>query len=193
MSPTQLPVSQDEAEHFRVKPLTEIIKQQIYALMCFGCFQTCITKTTFKKKARFQSRINTKHKPSLETNAGFCSIWICRSITCDFLFFSAIATVSSISVEYSCLTSTATVSWNAVFGATSYRAAITDGQGRSLNCTSTDATCQISNLVCGERYTIRITAIANCESTSDGSYVFETGKDVLSQRSHSHLIQSSGG
>ncbi len=109
------------------------------------------------------------------------------------VFLSPLQQFPSISVEYSCLTSTATVSWNAVFGATSYRAAITDGQGRSLNCTSTDATCQISNLVCGERNTVRITAIANCESTSDGSYVFETGKDVLSQRSRSHLIQSSGG
>ncbi|XP_016419796.1 uncharacterized protein LOC107749215, partial [Sinocyclocheilus rhinocerous] len=65
-------------------------------------------------------------------------------------------------------------SWDVVFGATSYRAVITDGQGQSLNCTSTDTTCQISNLVCGERYAIRITAIANCESTSDGSYIFET-------------------
>lgn len=91
-------------------------------------------------------------------------------------------------MEYSCLTSTATVSWDGVFGATSYRAVITDGQGRSLNCTSTDTTCQISNLVCGERYAVRIAAIANCESTSDDSYVFETGKDALSQKSRSHLI-----
>ncbi|XP_016147370.1 uncharacterized protein [Sinocyclocheilus grahami] len=87
---------------------------------------------------------------------------------------STIATVSSISVEYSCRTSTATVSWDVAFGATSYRAVITDGQGRSLNCTSMDTTCQISNLVCGERYAVRIIAIANCESTSDGSYIFET-------------------
>ncbi|XP_016319981.1 serine-rich adhesin for platelets-like [Sinocyclocheilus anshuiensis] len=87
---------------------------------------------------------------------------------------STISTVSSISVEYSCLTSTAMVSWDVVFGATSYHAVITDGQGRSLNCTSTDTTCQVLMLVCGERYSVRITAFANCESTSDGSYIFET-------------------
>uniref|UniRef100_A0A8C1BB54 Fibronectin type-III domain-containing protein n=1 Tax=Cyprinus carpio carpio TaxID=630221 RepID=A0A8C1BB54_CYPCA len=87
---------------------------------------------------------------------------------------STISTASSISVEYSCLTSTAVVSWDVVFGATLYNTVITDGQGRSFNCTSTDTTCQFLTLVCGERYTVRITAIANCESTSDGSYVFET-------------------
>ncbi|KAK2900552.1 hypothetical protein Q8A67_008667 [Cirrhinus molitorella] len=85
-----------------------------------------------------------------------------------------ISAVSSISVEYNCLTSTALVSWDASFGATSYRASITDGQGRSLNCTSTDTACEISTLTCGERYHVWITAIANCESTSDGSYFFET-------------------
>lgn len=121
----------------------------------------------------------------------FFSIWICTTLTYYFLFISAISTASSISVEYSCLTSTAVVSWDVVFGATLYNTVITDGQGRSFNCTSTDTTCQFLTLVCGERYTVRITAIANCESTSDGSYVFETGKDVLSQRSYSQLIQSS--
>ncbi|XP_026054424.1 fibronectin type III domain-containing protein 7-like [Carassius auratus] len=93
----------------------------------------------------------------------------------NFTFLtSTISTVSSISVEYSCLTSTAIVRWDVVFGATLYRAVITDGQGRSFNCTSTNSTCQFLMLVCGERYTVRITAIGNCESTSDGTYVFET-------------------
>ncbi|XP_056116347.1 uncharacterized protein fndc7rs1 isoform X2 [Rhinichthys klamathensis goyatoka] len=85
-----------------------------------------------------------------------------------------ISTVSSISVEYSCVTAMASVSWVAVFGAMSYRAVITDGQGRSLNCTSTGTACQIPMLHCGELYSVRITAIANCESSSDGSYIFET-------------------
>ncbi|XP_077077959.1 uncharacterized protein fndc7rs1 [Siphateles boraxobius] len=85
-----------------------------------------------------------------------------------------ISTVSSISVEYSCVTAMASVSWVAVFGAMSYRAVIIDGQGRSLNCTSTGTACQIPMLQCGEIYSVRIIAIANCESSSDGSYIFET-------------------
>ncbi|XP_067309533.1 uncharacterized protein fndc7rs1 [Pseudorasbora parva] len=87
---------------------------------------------------------------------------------------STIPTVSSISVEYSCATAMASISWNGVFGALWYRAVIRDGQGRSLNCTSNSTACQISMLKCGEQYSVWITAIGNCESTSDGSYVFET-------------------
>ncbi|TRY81822.1 hypothetical protein DNTS_000528, partial [Danionella cerebrum] len=87
---------------------------------------------------------------------------------------ATIPAVSSISVDYSCSTATATVSWTKVFGATSYRAFITDGRGQSLNCTTTDNTCQISSLQCGTQYTAQVTAIANCQSTSDASYVFET-------------------
>nr|XP_009297086.3 uncharacterized protein fndc7rs1 [Danio rerio] len=85
-----------------------------------------------------------------------------------------IPTVSSISVDYSCNKATASVSWNAVTGATLYRAIITDSKGQSLNCTSTDTNCQIVSVPCGELYSVRIKAIASCESTSDGSYVFET-------------------
>ncbi|XP_056336881.1 uncharacterized protein fndc7rs1 [Danio aesculapii] len=85
-----------------------------------------------------------------------------------------ISTVSSISVDYSCNTATASVSWNAVTGATLYRAIITDSKGQSLNCTSTDTNCQIVSVPCGELYSVWIKAIASCESTSDGSYVFET-------------------
>ncbi|XP_051554352.1 fibronectin-like [Myxocyprinus asiaticus] len=87
---------------------------------------------------------------------------------------SSIPKVSSISVEYSCIIAMAWVSWKAVFGATSYTVVAADDSGMSLTCTSTDTTCQISSLSCGERYNVRITAIADCQSTSDTSYTFET-------------------
>ncbi|KAI4885449.1 hypothetical protein NFI96_001413 [Prochilodus magdalenae] len=82
--------------------------------------------------------------------------------------------VSSISVDYSCSNSIASISWEAVFGATSYRAVATSSNGTSLSCTSSGTSCQISALECGERYTVLITSIAACESTSNSSYTFET-------------------
>ncbi|KAL7851296.1 hypothetical protein AOLI_G00216520 [Acnodon oligacanthus] len=87
---------------------------------------------------------------------------------------SSIASVPSISVDYSCTNAIATVSWEAVSGARSYRAVATGNNGTSLSCTSTGTSCQITTLGCGERYAVRITSIAGCESTSNISYVFET-------------------
>uniref|UniRef100_A0A3B4CMI2 Fibronectin type-III domain-containing protein n=1 Tax=Pygocentrus nattereri TaxID=42514 RepID=A0A3B4CMI2_PYGNA len=87
---------------------------------------------------------------------------------------SSIASVPSISVDYSCTNAIATVSWEAVSGARSYRAVATGNNGTSLSCTTTGTSCQITTLRCGERYAVRISSIADCESTSNISYVFET-------------------
>ncbi|XP_073727799.1 uncharacterized protein fndc7rs1 [Misgurnus anguillicaudatus] len=82
--------------------------------------------------------------------------------------------VTVVSADYNCVTGTASVSWGAVFGATSYRAVATDDNGMTRNCTSMTTSCQISMLSCGRQYTVRIVAIADCESTSGESYTFQT-------------------
>nr|XP_055057047.1 uncharacterized protein LOC129441425 [Misgurnus anguillicaudatus] len=82
--------------------------------------------------------------------------------------------VTVVSADYNCVTGTASVSWGAVFGATSYRAVATDDNGMTRNCTSTTTSCQVSMLSCGRQYTVRIVAIADCESTSGESYTFQT-------------------
>ncbi|XP_073671225.1 uncharacterized protein [Paramisgurnus dabryanus] len=86
----------------------------------------------------------------------------------------SILPVTVVSADYNCVTSTASVSWGAVFGATSYRAVATDDNGMTRNCTTMTTSCQISMLSCGRPYTVRIVAIADCESTSGESYTFET-------------------
>uniref|UniRef100_A0AAV2JWT6 Fibronectin type-III domain-containing protein n=1 Tax=Knipowitschia caucasica TaxID=637954 RepID=A0AAV2JWT6_KNICA len=79
---------------------------------------------------------------------------------------SSINPVTTITKVYSCATATVTVTWDMVFGANSYRADVTDGNGESLNCTSTSNNCDISALKCGEKYTVHVTAISNdCHST----------------------------
>ncbi|XP_036412775.1 fibronectin type III domain-containing protein 7-like [Colossoma macropomum] len=87
---------------------------------------------------------------------------------------NSVASVPSISVDYSCTNAIATVNWEAVSGARLYRAVATGNNGTSLSCTSIGTSCQITTLGCGEHYTVRITSIADCESTSNISYTFET-------------------
>ncbi|XP_072525550.1 uncharacterized protein [Salminus brasiliensis] len=85
-----------------------------------------------------------------------------------------IASVTSISADYSCSNAMATLSWDSVPGARSYRAVATARNGTSLSCTSNGTSCQIAALGCGELYTVHITSIADCESISNISYTFET-------------------
>ncbi|KAI7809537.1 hypothetical protein IRJ41_010869 [Triplophysa rosa] len=82
--------------------------------------------------------------------------------------------VTEISAEYNCIGASASVTWGEVFGATSYRAVVKDVQGTTHNCTSTSSSCQISTLSCGKSYTVQVIAVADCESISNASYVFET-------------------
>ncbi|KAG5847415.1 hypothetical protein ANANG_G00125810 [Anguilla anguilla] len=68
-----------------------------------------------------------------------------------------------------------TVSWDTVFGADSYRAVATDGNGTTLSCTSQSASCQITRVKCGERYLVRVTSISDdCENSSNVTADFET-------------------
>lgn len=93
--------------------------------------------------------------------------------------FSALSAVMSISVEYSCTSGTAMVSWARVFGADSYRAVAT-GSGRTvLSCTSQGTECQITGVGCGEDYMVQVTAVSkSCESKVNTTSHFVTGKDT---------------
>ncbi|XP_045544657.1 fibronectin type III domain-containing protein 7 [Salmo salar] len=83
------------------------------------------------------------------------------------------------SVEYSCTSGTAMVSWARVFGADSYRAVAT-GSGRTvLSCTSQGTECQITGVGCGEDYMVQVTAVSkSCESKVNTTSHFVTGKDT---------------
>ncbi|XP_036410759.1 fibronectin-like [Megalops cyprinoides] len=88
---------------------------------------------------------------------------------------TSINAVTAISVDYSCSSGMATVTWGTVFGATSYRATATAGDGTTLSCTSVASSCQITRVACGERYLVQVTAISDdCESTSNITAFFET-------------------
>ncbi|MED6260228.1 hypothetical protein ATANTOWER_008551, partial [Ataeniobius toweri] len=86
-----------------------------------------------------------------------------------------IGDVTTVSVDYSCSTSSVTVTWDAVIGAGLYRAVAVDRTGASLNCTSVSTSCQIPKLRCGENYQVRVAAISDdCENVPSVTSTFET-------------------
>ncbi|XP_071011253.1 fibronectin type III domain-containing protein 7-like [Oncorhynchus clarkii lewisi] len=104
---------------------------------------------------------------------------------CPQRMYSALSAVMSISVEYSCTSGTAMVSWARVFGADSYRAVAT-GSGRTvLSCTSQGTECQITGVGCGDDYMVQVTAVSkSCESKVNATSHFATGKDTETKEAY---------
>ncbi|KAK1790977.1 hypothetical protein P4O66_014811, partial [Electrophorus voltai] len=87
---------------------------------------------------------------------------------------SPTGSVTTISADYSCSSNTATVYWDAVLGAVSYRAVVTSTNRTSLTCTSTGSSCQVTALGCSTHYSVEVTVVSNCEVNSSISYTFDT-------------------
>ncbi|KAL2097078.1 hypothetical protein ACEWY4_006285 [Coilia grayii] len=86
-----------------------------------------------------------------------------------------INSVTTVSATYSCSSGAATVTWDQVSGAGSYRASARAGDGTLQTCNSTSTSCEITMLKCGQVYVISVTAISDyCESTSNQTDSFET-------------------
>ncbi|XP_037644346.1 fibronectin type III domain-containing protein 7-like [Sebastes umbrosus] len=131
--------------------------------------------------------IRTTSKTSLDiSNLEPCSTYIVGVSSVNFFLdpgeafnvehnTSTIKPVTSISVDYSCSSGLVNVTWDLVFGASSYKASAVDSTGAALNCTSASNSCHITMLKCGEKYLVHVTAISDdCESTSNITYLFET-------------------
>ena len=69
--------------------------------------------------------------------------------------------VTSISVDYSCSTSSASVSWDGVFAADSYKAEAVESNGTVLYCTTQGPSCQIAGPGCGQSYGVHGIALSD--------------------------------
>lgn len=93
--------------------------------------------------------------------------------------------VSSVSVDYTCTSQSATVRWSAVYGADSYKATAMGENGMQLTCTSQGTSCRLTGLSCGQNYVVNVTPISeNCRNMMNNtSATFQTGETkLLSQR-----------
>lgn len=103
---------------------------------------------------------------------------------------SELTPVSSVSVDYTCTTNSATVQWAAVLGAESYRAIAIGDNGTQLMCTSPGTSCQISGLDCGQSYVVHVTPVSeSCTNLLNSTAAtFQTGEKPLGPHCHSILV-----
>ncbi|XP_076840783.1 uncharacterized protein fndc7b [Brachyhypopomus gauderio] len=88
---------------------------------------------------------------------------------------NTVTPVTSVSVDYSCASSSATVSWGGVSGADSYRATARDRSGTLLTCSSTTTSCQLTGVGCSRSFTVQVVSVSNgCNSTSNTAAYFQT-------------------
>lgn len=106
------------------------------------------------------------------------------------LIFTELTPVSSVSVDYTCTTHSATVQWTAVLGAESYRAIAVGDNGTQLTCTSQATSCQISGLDCGQSYVVHVTPVSeSCTNMMNAtSATFQTGEKQLTWRKEARVI-----
>ncbi|XP_063796232.1 uncharacterized protein LOC134957920 isoform X2 [Pseudophryne corroboree] len=78
-----------------------------------------------------------------------------------------------------CAVDSITLSWNAVLGADYYIGALTDKNGKTLTCNTTDQSCNIRGTECGEAYTETIAAHNDqCSSKVNSSFLLYTAPCV---------------
>lgn len=81
-----------------------------------------------------------------------------------------------VGVDLQCGTNTATLYWDKTDGVDLYVATASSSLGVTLQCNSTNSTCQFSNLNCGEMYKFSVAAYSNkCPSENSSAVNMQTG------------------
>lgn len=82
---------------------------------------------------------------------------------------------TNVSVMMDCINNTALVSWAASLGAVQY--AVTAHSNHSnATCQTSDLTCHLGSLACGNLYTLQVVAMdENCSSIPSQPLIFSTG------------------
>lgn len=87
-----------------------------------------------------------------------------------------------------CGTNAAAMHWEAVEGVELYVATATCRSGMSLQCNSTNSTCEFSNLQCGATYLLSVTAYSNmCYSEVSSPVEVQTGQRTMSMSLSFHF------
>ncbi|XP_029474400.1 uncharacterized protein LOC115100214 [Rhinatrema bivittatum] len=74
-----------------------------------------------------------------------------------------------------CGSNTATLSWDGAAGAVHYTSTVTGPDGQQLSCNTTDTTCDVADLQCGQTYLMAVTAFsATCSSATSDTTAFQT-------------------
>lgn len=96
----------------------------------------------------------------------------------DSLFFAVPCVPTGVSVVLDCATAEARVSWNASMGALYYTAFAWSSTFNFISCSSTGPVthCSLSDLICGDDYTIQVIAVGDeCSSLPSQTEHFQSG------------------
>ena len=79
----------------------------------------------------------------------------------------------------SCDSDTIGVFWSSSQGSDNYRVVAECLDESSLNCTTTNTDCQISGLLCGNRYSVYVVGMnADCPGERSNVKMVQTGEDL---------------
>ncbi len=83
---------------------------------------------------------------------------------------------TNVSAVMACANNTALVSWSASRGAVQYSVTAQSSHS-NVSCQTSDLTCSLDNLACGNRYTVQVVAMDdNCSSIPSQALIFNSGK-----------------
>lgn len=84
---------------------------------------------------------------------------------------------TDVAVKMKCSKNQAVVSWSASKGALSYRVTAQSTQGAISYCESTNLTCTLTNLTCGQSYSVQVIAEdGTCSSLPSPATNFKSGR-----------------
>ena len=84
---------------------------------------------------------------------------------------------NGVAVEIDCSKNQATVSWSASEGALSYKVSAQSPQGAMSLCETTDLMCTVTNLTCGQSYSVQVVAQDDiCSSLPSPATSFQSGR-----------------
>lgn len=86
---------------------------------------------------------------------------------------------TNVSSFMNCLSNIAVVSWTGSAGAEFYTATVTQEDGLSASCWSESEQCGLSNLYCGQNYTVTVVASNECSSEPSEVNILPSGQTCV--------------
>lgn len=105
------------------------------------------------------------------------NVFLILKVICCSLVPSAPCAPTNLTVNSSCTSNNISVSWQASQGSVSYMAVAENTKGDRWTCNSTGTTCQISSLLCGQKYMVYVIGYDdNCFGARSDVIIISTGR-----------------
>lgn len=97
---------------------------------------------------------------------------------------------TNVSAKHNCTTRKALVRWANVAASTGYSVLAVSNSGQNSSCSDMGTSCQLSDLVCGQQYSVVVEAMTSgCPGPTSAPVSFTTG-DYTSNVTNLHFLKS---